>query len=510
MAAISGLRVAHGVRRARERVALGVRGVEVGERAQVGEVLDALAADRGAGGAGERDERLEQGVARRVAVGAVHERAVDLEDVGRDADQLLEPGVAGARVVERHARAACAQLGQARLERLAGREQLVLGELDHHVREVVGQGVHRLGPEQRARADVEREERAGRAAGDGERGAQRQRLELGAEAAAVRLSEPLVRAGAPARRRSARAPRSRRRGRWRARARAGTPAGSRRGRGAAAPRPRRARRRARGGRRGWRRSGASAGGRRAWRRRGRRRRARAGRRPPGRPPGRWRRRPSTRDGGGRRAPRRARRGRARRLRAAGSPVDAGEHEHELLAAEPADGVAVADDGAQLRGRGGERLVALRVTVRVVDLLEVVEVEHDDAERAAGGRRGLDLAPQALLRTAVVEQAGEAVRGRLLAQVLALARRLVRERGHRGEALDERDLGVGEAPIDPGPVDVQRADDAVMGQQWDADERLVVVDGARDDGADVVEACVRHIPRAAVADDPAGGPGIDGQ
>ena len=190
--------------------------------------------------------------------------------------------------------------------------------------------------------------------------------------------------------------------------------------------------------------------------------------------------------------------------------DAREHEHELLAAEPADGVAVADDGAQLGGRGGERLIALRVTVRVVDLLEVVEVEHDDAERAAGGRRGLDLPPQALLRAAVVEQAGEPVRGSLLAQVLALARRLVRERGHRGEALDERDLGVGERPVEPGPVDVQRADDVVMRQQRDADERLVVVDGAGDDGADVVEARVRHVARAAVADDPAGGAGIDGQ
>ena len=42
--------------------------------------------------------------------------------------------------------------------------------------------------------------------------------------------------------------------------------------------------------------------------------------------------------------------------------DAGEDEHELLAAEPADGVALADDRAQLGGGGGERLVALGVAV----------------------------------------------------------------------------------------------------------------------------------------------------
>ena len=92
---------------------------------------------------------------------------------------------------------------------------------------------------------------------------------------------------------------------------------------------------------------------------------------------------------------------------------------------------------------------------------------------------------------------------LLAQVLALARRLVRERGHRGEALDELDLGVGERPVGADAVDVQRPDDAVVGEQRHAHERLVVVRRAGDDVADVVEAHVRHVPRAAVAHHPAG-------
>ena len=46
----------------------------------------------------------------------------------------------------------------------------------------------------------------------------------------------------------------------------------------------------------------------------------------------------------------------------GRGVDAGQDEHELLAAEPADGVALADDRAQRGGGGGERLVALGVAV----------------------------------------------------------------------------------------------------------------------------------------------------
>jgi hypothetical protein len=153
----------------------------------------------------------------------------------------------------------------------------------------------------------------------------------------------------------------------------------------------------------------------------------------------------------------------------GLAADARQHEHELLAAEPADGVALADDRPQLGGGGCEHLVALGVAVGVVDALEVVEVDDHDAERAAGDGGGVDLAPQALLGAAVVEQPCEAVGGGLVAQVLALAGGLVGERGHGGEALDEGDLGV----------------------------------GAGDDGADVVEAHVRE--GAAVAHDPAGRP-----
>ena len=122
--------------------------------------------------------------------------------------------------------------------------------------------------------------------------------------------------------------------------------------------------------------------------------------------------------------------------------------------------------------------------------------------------GLDLAPQPLLRAAVVEQPGEAVVRGLVAQVLALACRLVGERRHRGEALDERDLGVGERPVGADAVDVQRPDDAVMGEHRHAHERLVVEVGARHDGADVVEAGVGHVPRAAVAHHPAGRALID--
>ena len=84
--------------------------------------------------------------------------------------------------------------------------------------------------------------------------------------------------------------------------------------------------------------------------------------------------------------------------ARGGGVDAGQHEHELLAAEPADGVGLAHDVAQRRGGERQRAVALGVAEGVVDALEVVEVDDDDGhpparppagvfERASAGAPG---------------------------------------------------------------------------------------------------------------------------
>ena len=184
-------------------------------------------------------------------------------------------------------------------------------------------------------------------------------------------------------------------------------------------------------------------------------------------------------------------------------VDARQHEHELLAAEPADGVGVADHVAQRRGGERERAVALGVAEGVVDPLEVVEVDDDDAHRPAVGL--VERGPQALLAAAVVEQAGEAVRADLLAQQVALARGVVGQRGHRREALHELDLAVGEGDVGARAVDVERADDAVVGDQRHGDERLGGLVGAGDDGAQRLVQRVGHVAGAAVAHDPARDP-----
>jgi len=74
-----------------------------------------------------------------------------------------------------------------------------------------------------------------------------------------------------------------------------------------------------------------------------------------------------------------------------------EQHGELVAAEAGDGVGRADAGAEPAGDGDEELVADLVAEAVVDDLEPVEVEEEDAD----GRRRLAGAGQG-----VVEAVGE--------------------------------------------------------------------------------------------------------
>ena len=70
------------------------------------------------------------------------ERAVELDQVGREPHDVLEPGVAGAGVVDRDAPAARPHVGERGVEARVVGQQLVLGDLDHESVEALGQ--HRL------------------------------------------------------------------------------------------------------------------------------------------------------------------------------------------------------------------------------------------------------------------------------------------------------------------------------------------------------------------------------
>ena len=475
----------HGPGRARagERVPLRVGDVDAGERAQLAELLDALGADGGAGGRREVGERLQQRELRRVLVDAGDERAVDLDDVRAHADELLEAGVARAGVVERDPRAAGPQRGQRELERAVLVEGLVLGQLDHDPVEVARERVVDLGREQPGGRDVEREERPGGPVGDGERGAHRARLEHGAQPAAVRLREPQVRRAVP------------RRGEAGQRLKAGDAAGGdlhhrledrddrRGGRqhrldlaplldqrqrhhvarvvdadaiAARALRPvqravrrlEQLRHRRRVGR-----EGGHAG--------------RAGER-----------RAGDREPGERGAA--ALRDRGRRLR-----VGPRDEDRELLAADARDEAGLADRPRQRRRRRLQDAIALRVPEGVVEHLEVVEVEHDDADLGADG----DGRGEPLLEGAVVAQPGQRVRGRERLEVGALAR--------------EPPQGEPEAQHDR----QQREPDQGDGEHVELDERLVTDERERGHGERDRQhhARVRHAAHARLR-----APGRDGE
>ena len=195
-AAAAGIRLRPRRPWAAEAVPLRVGDVQRDERAQIVEVLDTFGADRRAGARREPDQRLQQRLARAVGVRAVDQRAVELEDVGRDPDHLLQARVARSGVVEGDQRTTPAQLGERGLQLALGAEHLVLGEFDHDPRQVLRERALDRRGQQRARREVEREERAVGTVRDLERGPHGERFELVPETDPVRLREPLVRAAA--------------------------------------------------------------------------------------------------------------------------------------------------------------------------------------------------------------------------------------------------------------------------------------------------------------------------
>ena len=120
-------------------------------------------------------------------------------------------------------------------------------------------------------------------------------------------------------------------------------------------------------------------------------------------------------------------------------VDVSEDDRELVPTEPGDVVVFAADRAQARARLAYQIVAGLVAVEIVDLLEAVEVDEQQAHPAAVGADPGEGAVDPLPESHPVQQPGQSVMAGLVAQLvdqLAVLDRGRGERRHAREALEQ--------------------------------------------------------------------------
>jgi hypothetical protein len=113
-----------------------------------------------------------------------------------------------------------------------------------------------------------------------------------------------------------------------------------------------------------------------------------------------------------------------------SRLHAGPHDHELVPGEPGQRVALREPGLEPLGDGDQQLVAGGVPERVVDALELVEVDEGDRHLTVGAGH-----PGECLRDPVAEQDPVGQGGERVVQALVRQRLL--------GALGGRDVDVGQ-------------------------------------------------------------------
>jgi hypothetical protein len=108
----------------------------------------------------------------------------------------------------------------------------------------------------------------------------------------------------------------------------------------------------------------------------------------------------------------------------GSSAATVDHDGELVSSKPCDELVVTDDGAEALPDDGKQLVPGRMSERVVDLLEVVQVDEQDTEPAIP--RFAQLGVQVLGQGLAIRESGERVGVGLVSQD-AVARAQCRRR-----------------------------------------------------------------------------------
>ena len=154
-------------------------------------------------------------------------------------------------------------------------------------------------------------------------------------------------------------------------------------------------------------------------------------------------------------------------------MDAGEHDTELVPAQPRQRVHVANSSGKPLGKGDQQPVTVGVAQGVIDLLEPVEVDHRDrAGSLLGCLRDGALRPVGELRAVrharqrvVLRQV--CVDGRLVAKATGQRRRHSQQRGPQDEQPHDESsaqpgLAAGDVGLDRGvgQVDLEDADHPV--------------------------------------------------
>ena len=116
----------------------------------------------------------------------------------------------------------------------------------------------------------------------------------------------------------------------------------------------------------------------------------------------------------------------------------GQDDDELVAPVAGDRVDLAEFLAQQRRDRLEHLVADEVSERVIDVLEAVDIEHDDAEEVAVALAAGDLGIRDGERVAAVVHPGELVGDREPFELLERLAQLALHQAAAGDVLDRAD------------------------------------------------------------------------
>ena len=166
-------------------------------------------------------------------------------------------------------------------------------------------------------------------------------------------------------------------------------------------------------------------------------------------------------------------------------VDVGQDHGELVAAEPPGDVDRPAGRADRTGDAPQRLVAGHVAPRVVQGLEVIEIDDDDGDVARAARRPVELLLEPLVERAVVQDAGQRILVDLASEILVELGVPDGQGGLRRDRAAEVDVALGPAPRGRVVRHLDQADGAAVDDQRQLDPGSpapldeLLVDGGRD-------------------------------